>query len=69
MTHLRIVATIGVFIMFSGGLLLSELIYKRAIKNSLDDEYSIGYWNGHRNMYRISSLALAIVGSVGLWIN
>lgn len=69
MTHLRIVATIGVFIMFTGGLLLSELIYKRAIKNSLDDEYSIGYWYGHRNMYRISSLTLAIVGSVGLWIN
>ena len=69
MTHLRIIATIGVFIMFTGGLLLSELIYKRAIKNSLDDEYSIGYWYGHRNMYRISSLALAIVGSVGLWIS
>ena len=69
MTHLKIVATIGVFIMFAGGLLLSELIYKREIKNSLDDEYSIGYWHGHRNMYRISSLALAIVGSVGLWIN
>lgn len=69
MTHLRIVTTISVFIMFASGLLLSELFYKRAIKNSLDDEYSIGYWHGHRNMYRISSLALAIVGSVGLWIN
>lgn len=69
MIHLKIIATIGVFIMFTAGLLLSELIYKRALKNSGNDEYSIGYWHGHRNMYRISSLVLAIVGSVGLWIN
>ena len=69
MTDFKILATLGIVFLFSLAMILADLIYKTELKKCYrkGDHIGVGYWTGHRHMYRLATIVFIAVGVILVW--
>lgn len=69
MTDFKILASLGILFLFSLAMILADLIYKNELKKCYrrGDHVGVGYWTGHRHMYRLATVVFIVVGVMLVW--